>query len=900
MKDVKTKPKTTKRKQYKLKQSFSARTPKTAQSSQIAARTTVPRSTVDTLKRQYAQKKAELQKQTSEQYEKPENYAVDKVEDRAETSVYTAADVIARTGKNIKENIRQRGTQRDIPPMPNIMKGADTPQQTQHSRINQPKTAELPEAKPKPQEQAKVKMRREAAVKAKEQRTAAQANTKSMIKTKEEYLNINQSPSVKENPKAIKTKESVFHSSEKSAAESPKIKTRQAVSEQKQIAPKSEIKTKESVLAHSNSVKAESAKPMPKSAPVREAAPTAESLPKSTEPPMKIKTKDEYLKLKSEPMQNMPDSSCKLKPPFQAKPLPTVWVKEAEQKQMSVDKTQIARRKYVQNKLKAQSEAAKNTIPPSESQTILMPDVGYSPEAATVPDMMISADSSAIPKQKPTLEKLIKTKKTDIKTRGSSIRSHNGMNIKARPAELDSPHIITADKRSIKSKPKGITNIVRNKTEHIKASISKPTRAVKTANRSIKSAKTAAKKKEQQFARKAAKQAAVRARDAAKKSAQAVKAGVQYAVRAAKAIASAALGIARAALSAISAMGGIAVLVTVLIIVIIIAAIAASPFGIFFSEEANDVGTIPLSQIIAEYNVELTQEVEDIELSVPHTDVNVTDNQTNTNVVIAVFAAKTAGTEDNTATDVVVFDAEKAEKLKEFFRAANIVEYTVEPYGDTGSRLNITITGKTKEELMDCFELTDKQREAVETLLEHGDVLTSSSHSLAVTDANVQAIIEGLPASLPQKRKDVVKNAASLVGKVNYFWGGKSSAIGWDSAWGTMQRVTAAGSPSSGTIRAYGLDCSGFVTWAFNNSGMGYAVGHGTYGQRDASIQVSESTVQAGDLCFLSSYSHVGIVVGKNTDGNILVIHCSSSANNVVLSTAASVGFTVFRRPLCY
>ena len=136
------------------------------------------------------------------------------------------------------------------------------------------------------------------------------------------------------------------------------------------------------------------------------------------------------------------------------------------------------------------------------------------------------------------------------------------------------------------------------------------------------------------------------------------------------------------------------------------------------------------------------------------------------------------------------------------------------------------------------------------------------------------------------------------MGKVNYFWGGKSSAIGWDSAWGSMRRVTAAGSPSSGTIRAYGLDCSGFVSWAFNNSGM--YVGDGTYGQRDRSIIVSASSVQAGDLAFLPSYSHVGIVVGQDTSGNILVIHCSSSANNVVVSTASSVGFTVFRRPNCY
>ena len=242
--------------------------------------------------------------------------------------------------------------------------------------------------------------------------------------------------------------------------------------------------------------------------------------------------------------------------------------------------------------------------------------------------------------------------------------------------------------------------------------------------------------------------------------------------------------------------------------------------------------------------------------------------------------------------------------VKEMFRNANSVSHTTETYtdgdGNTKTKLTITVTGKTKEELISEYSLSDKQKEAVETLLSDSETLSASSHSLAITDASVQAVVAGLPASLPQKRKDVVKNAASLVGKVNYFWGGKSSAIGWDSAWGTMQRVSAEGSPSSGTIRAYGLDCSGFVTWAFNNSGMGMAVGHGTLGQKAASVQVSASTVQAGDLAFNSGYTHVGIVVGRDTSGNILVIHCSSGANNVVLATASSVGFTIFRRPNCY
>ena len=65
--------------------------------------------------------------------------------------------------------------------------------------------------------------------------------------------------------------------------------------------------------------------------------------------------------------------------------------------------------------------------------------------------------------------------------------------------------------------------------------------------------------------------------------------------------------------------------------------------------------------------------MENIELSVSHDDIEVIDNQANWNEIIAVFATKTAGVDDNTAEDVVVFDAAKAEKLKDVFRTANDV-----------------------------------------------------------------------------------------------------------------------------------------------------------------------------------------------------------------------------------
>ena len=172
---------------------------------------------------------------------------------------------------------------------------------------------------------------------------------------------------------------------------------------------------------------------------------------------------------------------------------------------------------------------------------------------------------------------------------------------------------------------------------------------------------------------------------------------------------------AKTVVSAIAALGGWAVLLVVLIVIIIIAAIAASPFGIFISEEVNETGSIPLSQIISEYNIELTQEVEDIELSVEHTDAEIIDNRTDNNVVIAIFAAKTAGAEDDTAEDVVIFDEAKAERLKEYFRTANTVEYNITETsisdGETTTvetYLTITITGKTKEELMDCLLYTSR------------------------------------------------------------------------------------------------------------------------------------------------------------------------------------------------
>ena len=162
-------------------------------------------------------------------------------------------------------------------------------------------------------------------------------------------------------------------------------------------------------------------------------------------------------------------------------------------------------------------------------------------------------------------------------------------------------------------------------------------------------------------------------------------------------------------------------------------------------------------------------------------------------------------------------------------------------------------------------------------------------------------IIENLPADLGEDRKQVVLTAYQLLGKVHYFWGGKSLIIGWDSRWGMPMKVTAEGSSTTGTVRPFGLDCSGFVDWVFyNQSGGSYVIGHGGGAtmQHSYCTDISWADAQPGDLVFYPDNSHVGIIGGRDANGGLLIIHCASGYNNVVVTGLE--GFTSIARPNYY
>ena len=573
-----------------------------------------------------------------------------------------------------------------------------------------------------------------------------------------------------------------------------------------------------------------------------------------------------------------------------------------------------ARKKYVSEKLKTKADVEKAA---QEGRAEGVPGTDYQPKRTeifsaneNIPKQQTQAVKSETPAPKVKTENSVDaafSSKSMPKTKESYIRSQGKT-----PADI----IKTPDRA--KAVPKQNTHTVtRNVSSNAKKAVKTKdsfsngaSRAVKTGNsyvgkavkqKSVKTAKRAA-KTQKEITKKAAKQAAKQAKQAAQKAAQTAKAATKAAVKITVKVAQMVAAATKAIISALAALGGWAVILVALIIVIVVAAIAASPFGIFISDEAADNDSIPISSIVAECNMELSAKLDDIENAAAADRSEIIGEQANWDLVLAVFATKVAGVEDDTVEDVVVITEEKKQKLKDVFWDMHEITSRTETVtnGETSEKvIYITINTKTKDDMIAQYGFTRKQQEALDTLLEQDEVLISATQSLAISDGTAQDILKNLPDSISPERKKVIKAACSLVGKVNYFWGGKSSAIGWDSEWGKLKTVSAEGSKTTGTKRPFGLDCSGFVTWSFINSGFSAsAIGHGTQGQIAKCSRISWSQAQAGDLAFLSDLSHVGIIAGKDTSGNVLVIHCSSGANNVVITSNSIFGFAA--RPYCY
>ena len=391
-------------------------------------------------------------------------------------------------------------------------------------------------------------------------------------------------------------------------------------------------------------------------------------------------------------------------------------------------------------------------------------------------------------------------------------------------------------------------------------------------------------------------------RDTAIKTAKAAKEAGRKVLRA----------IAAAAEKLVAAIGaGGAAAVSVVVVILLVGMLFASPLGILFAGE--DTGTeIKIPDAIATLNGEFTDEIYRIMEEHPYDELDMQEGMEaamlqNWRNVLAVYAVKVS-TDEEHGLDVITMDEEKLQLLREIFFDANKLEYELTTRTVDGERvttLHISAQIKDAMQMADEYGFTAQQREMLEELLkpDYDDIFLSlignyQPGGTPIGPVDISDIQGTLPDDLDPMRETIVLTAYQLLGKVTYFWGGKSLVLGWDSRWGTPTTVTAPGSGSTGKVLPFGLDCSGFVDWTFYNATDGSYLpgrGGGAASQHGYCTNIAWADALPGDLVFYADDSHVGIVCGYDSVGNLLVIHCSGGQNGVVVT--GREGFAVAARP---
>lgn len=400
--------------------------------------------------------------------------------------------------------------------------------------------------------------------------------------------------------------------------------------------------------------------------------------------------------------------------------------------------------------------------------------------------------------------------------------------------------------------------------------------------------------------KKAAKQAIKKARKAGK-AGKATQSAAKVTVKIVRAVAHA---VAATVGTIIGLLGGGGLLV-VLLIVAVAAALLNSPFGILFSNQNTEPGTIPVCMAVGRLNTEFSNYLDTLQDG-GYDAVYIHGELADWAEVLAVFAAKTALSDGEAAADAVTMDAGRVERLSAVFWDMNPVRTTVEHIEHSGNGeddpgwteviLHIHIESKTAEEMKTIYGFDRQAAEAVDELLIERALLEELIHAVIISDQSAQEVLKRLPDDLSPERRAAVAKALELVGKVSYFWGGKSYVIGWDDRWGTLRQVTSPGSSSTGKWIPFGLDCTGYLDWAFRNAGLPSA-GH-WYIETNCT-ETTWAEAEPGDIAFWPDNSHVGLVVGRDESGHVLVAHCSYGLNTVAISDRA-IGFTKVGKPELY
>lgn len=222
---------------------------------------------------------------------------------------------------------------------------------------------------------------------------------------------------------------------------------------------------------------------------------------------------------------------------------------------------------------------------------------------------------------------------------------------------------------------------------------------------------------------------------------------------------------------------------------------------------------------------------------------------------------------------------------------------TITPRTVTTIYGEVTLTGMTAEDILKYYGISDNEeaiRAYEKKVTQFGALFRGRGLNESVfvnvnqdlmTNNMKEYLTELFESDVSPYRLALIKEAVQLLGKVPYEWGGKASQPGYDTSWWTFDE----------TGSQKGLDCSGYVQWAFMTAGYDKSVTDkmlSTAMMLGNLETIARKDIQPGDLGLLNNgqtINHVGIYMGEG-----YWIHCSSEADTVVIEKTDM--FRIFKK----
>lgn len=235
-------------------------------------------------------------------------------------------------------------------------------------------------------------------------------------------------------------------------------------------------------------------------------------------------------------------------------------------------------------------------------------------------------------------------------------------------------------------------------------------------------------------------------------------------------------------------LGGSWIVIFIIIVICLIGMLVSSVFGIFFSNE--DVGStitvnniqqpITMDTLIADLNTEFTNKITQIQKENPYNEFDITGTRAEWKDVLAVYVAKVSGGDNR--VEMITLDDNKVNILKEIFWTMNKISFTKEEETHqetifhltwteyktiTYTKLHITITSKSVDEMADNYNFNQEQRNQLKEMC---DEKYSSMWS---------AVIYGNSVG----NNDIVEVARSQIGNIGgqpyWSWYGYKERVEW-------------------------------------------------------------------------------------------------------------------------